>query len=282
MNKKQELIENRNILLFQGRELYEMLEERLIRLKEIEQTMTRNLEKYIEFEKSAYLHGIVSNGRKQYYIRDKSGKEKYIRKDEMPKYIRMPQCEYEMKMLESVSNEIKALEYAIKGGKKFRAEEIYESMSPAKQVMVQPIFPGKEQMVESFLNIEYEKMGFAPNEPEHYAGNGTRVRSKSEIIIYDSLKGANKVFHYEFPLYLKEFGIVHPDFYILNTKTRKIWVWEHLGMLSLEDYRDKNIRKIRAYENNGFFLGDGLIITAETQNVPLNRKQVENYIARYL
>lgn len=52
------------------------------------------------------------------------------------------------------------------------------------------------------------------------------MRSKSEVIIADLLNKEGIPYRYEFPLYLKEFNTVYPDFTILNVRKRKEIYWE--------------------------------------------------------
>jgi len=67
--------------------------------------------------------------------------------------------------------------------------------------------------------------------PELYTAKGERVRSKSEIIIADSLMRAGVPYRYEFPIILNGYGKIYPDFTVLNVGLRKELYWEHLGMM---------------------------------------------------
>ena len=48
------------------------------------------------------------------------------------------------------------------------------------------------------------------------------------------------------------------------------------------DYVKKNIGKVRAYQRNGYHLGDNLILTFETKDQPLDTREVENTVKHYL
>lgn len=78
------------------------------------------------------------------------------------------------------------------------------------------------------------------------------------------------------------FGKVYPDFTILNMKTRKEVIWEHFGMMDDLIYVEKALKKITMYEQQGIFLGEDLILTYESQNMPLNSKMVRRVIKHYL
>ena len=59
-------------------------------------------------------------------------------------------------------------------------------------------------------------------------------------------------------------------------------LWEHLGLMDIPEYAEKAIRKITAYEENGYFPGENLILTYETAGQPLNLKLLKDTIKRYL
>lgn len=51
-------------------------------------------------------------------------------------------------------------------------------------------------------------------------------------------------------------------------------------MMGNYEYREQAISRIAAYEQNGFYLGERLLITYETLKQPLNMKLVESVIKR--
>ena len=61
--------------------------------------------------------------------------------------------------------------------------------------------------------------------------------SKSEVIIADHLYHKNIHYTYEKPVTDKRGITIHPDFTIENPDLGITFYWEHLGMLTLEDYR---------------------------------------------
>ncbi|MBQ3968687.1 MAG: hypothetical protein II688_08365, partial [Lachnospiraceae bacterium] len=73
-----------------------------------------------------------------------------------------------------------------------------------------------------------------------------------------------------------------PDFACLNVRKRKTIFWEHLGLTDLPDYAVKNFAKLDIYEKNGYFVGDDIIISTETQEHPLDISTIKRKIERYL
>ena len=108
---------------------------------------------------------------------------------------------------------------------------------------------------------------------------GERVRSKSELIIANLLSKEGIPYKYECPLRLKGFGTVHPDFTALRRNARREIYWEHLGMMDDPEYTARAVRKISAYILNGFYPGEDLIITAETNASPINIRELRDYQA---
>ena len=47
-------------------------------------------------------------------------------------------------------------------------------------------------------------------------------------------------------------------------------------------YARKMVRKINAYENNGIFPGERLILTYETEQTILNTTKIKEIVQRYL
>ena len=80
---------------------------------------------------------------------------------------------------------------------------------------------------------------------------------------------------------LKEYGLIHPDFTVLNVRTRKEIYFEHLGMMDDEVYREEALKRILAYEKNGIFPGDRLVLTHETLKSPVNSRMIEKVILHY-
>ena len=108
------------------------------------------------------------------------------------------------------------------------------------------------------------------------------MRSKSEVIIADLLGREKIPYRYEYPVKIKGWGKVYPDFTVLNVKKRKEMYWEHFGMMDDPEYVEKAVQKIEMYQKNGIYPGEHLIITYETRNVQINQKSIMGLIQHYL
>jgi energy-coupling factor transporter ATP-binding protein EcfA2 len=115
--------------------------------------------------------------------------------------------------------------------------------------------------------------------------HGELVRSKSEWIIADKLHAAGIDYQYEQPLLLD--GVERfPDFTIVDDDSGLTWYWEHNGMLSNTDYRQRWERKLGAYRRQGILpLAEGggkngtLLITEEKQGTGLSAQDINVNIA---
>ena len=108
------------------------------------------------------------------------------------------------------------------------------------------------------------------------------MRSKSEKIIADTLERRRIPYRYECPLELKGKRIIHPDFTVLNKRTKKEYYWEHLGMMDDKEYVVNAIKRLESMIQNGIFPGKKLIISVETKALSINISLIESIIKEYL
>lgn len=139
-----------------------------------------------------------------------------------------------------------------------------------------------EQYIHNWEGVVYQGKGFDDTTPEIYTAKGEGVRSKSEVIIADILNQEGIPYRYEYPLQLKGWGRVYPDFTVLNVRERKEIYWEHLGMMDDPNYVENALQKLALYQQNGIFSGKNLILTYETKKTPVNQKAVRLMIEEYL
>ena len=183
---------------------------------------------------------------------------KYIKKEDRHLAVQLAQYEYERKLREETERQYRMI------------CKVAENYDP------------DELFIKHWEAESYTGKGFSAADIEIYTERGERVRSKSEKIIADKLYAMKIPYKYEVPLPLKGFGIVYPDFVVLNAKQRKVYYWEHLGMMEQPDYAAAAVQKLEQYQKNGIFPGDKLILTYETKTRPLNTKLLEQCIIQYL
>lgn len=228
---------------------------------------------------------ICKKGNKaQYYYRNdpKNFNGVYIAEKEMPFIRTLAQKDYDEKVLRAVEKELKIIHKYLPEFSKTSAEQIYEKLHPERRKLIAPIRETDEQYLKKWTEKSYKGKEFDDNITGFYTAREERVRSKSEVIIADTLNREGIPYKYECPIYLKEFGKIYPDFTVLNIKQRKEYYWEHLGMMDDGNYAEKAIQRIRMYEINGIFPGQKLILTYETKKYPLDQRQIMIMIQHYL
>lgn len=224
-----------------------------------------------------------SYGRKQYYLRSSADTQSgnYIGSGDCKTAFALAQRDYCEKTRRAILTELGALNRFIAKYPSVTAEDVYEHLSSARRELVTPYEETPESFISRWLSETYEQKYFSNDMPELISDKGDRVRSKSELMIANLLYGKKIPYRYECPLYLDGFGLVHPDFTVLDIRTRKEVYWEHMGMMDDPDYVNKNLRRESAYIMNGYYPGERLILTYETEEFPINLRQVRSIIEHY-
>lgn len=230
------------------------------------------------------LHIGIADGRVQYYLYE-NGRRSYIREQETELIKELCQKDYDQKVLRSAQKELgqlKKLQRIYESTtQETNCEKLYEKMAKERQKLIIPVRCTDEEYRKQWESIAYEKKGFGEQGPEFYTDKGERVRSKSEILIANALEKHHIPYRYECPLFLNDYGLIHPDFTILNVRKRKEIYLEHMGLMDNEEYRESALKRITAYEKNGIFPGDRLVLTHETSRNPLDSRLLEILIKQY-
>ena len=108
----------------------------------------------------------------------------------------------------------------------------------------------------------------------HRTLKGHMVRSKSELVIANMLYQMDLDYQYE-PRYegISVSGVVRPDFMFADPAGDPI-IWEHLGMLTRDDYRQSWQRKRHWYLQDGFVEGASLFTTQDDEKGGLDSEEV--------
>ena len=142
--------------------------------------------------------------------------------------------------------------------------QLYSKMNSTRQSLVTPVTLTDAQYIEEWQDVTWQGRPLSDDTPNFTTARDERVRSKSEVIIADTLNRLPIPYRYEYPLELKCSQTFHPDFLCLNVRTRQEFIWEHFGMMDDTDYLENAIRKLRLYNDSNYFLGKKLIITMES------------------
>ncbi|MFM2385819.1 MAG: hypothetical protein RL660_576 [Bacteroidota bacterium] len=122
---------------------------------------------------------------------------------------------------------------------------------------------------------------------------GEPMISKNEVIIANCLHKYKKQITYSYEDKLKfdnSQRTIKPDFTIDNIISNKRFYWEHLGMMTQTEYREKWQLKLKEYINEGFVLHTNctsndekiLIITEENPNGGINSQVIDEIVRSYI
>lgn len=225
---------------------------------------------------------------KQFYYQEKENLEKtkspngkYLRKEERELAVKIIEREYCEKLLVTCIKRKKEIDKAIEALKSTELEKVYDSVPRAKRECFAPMVLSDEMYREMWESVTYEGKEFPEDYPEIYSDRGERVRSKTEKIIADKLYKEGIPYRYEEPYELERYGIVYPDFKILDVNNRREIILEHFGMMDDEEYCRKALKKLRMYERQGLVLGKNLMITYETSTEPFDSRLFERMLREY-
>ena len=204
----------------------------------------------------------------------------YIPKEQMELIRRLAQKSYDEKIIRLADKRLSRVRKLLKDYDEIA--NVYQREHVERQKLIDPVEPTWEQQIEQWIAQKYQGKEFQEGTAVILTQKGERVRSKSEKILADYFLQNNIPYKYERPLYLKGAGTVYPDFTCLSRKTRKEIYWEHDGKMDDPVYARSAVRKIQAYEENGIYPGENLILTFETEKIILDIRIVKRLVERYL
>lgn len=229
----------------------------------------------------------------------------YIPRAKLTLARRLAQSDYDTRIIKQLNQEIRALQkYLVqtKGGDNCTTGRsgagadsaltaIYTKLCPARQSLVTPITLTDAQYAAQWQAVSWTGLPFSPDSPDYTTARGERVRSKSEVIIADTLARHGIPYRYEYPLELKTARSVnsacsghtfHPDFLCLNVRTRAEFYWEHFGLMDNPDYLERTLVKLKDFADIGLFPGKNFLFTMEAATCPLSTRLIENLINEFL
>ena len=250
--------------------------------------MLKIIDKFQMKEPKGYLKYQEKNGHYFYYeaYRDLySGKEikHYIKKKDISLAKRLAQKHYYARIKSIAEKNVMVLEKVLEHYDEKGIDLVYEKLLHGRKMLVTPIIGSKEAMIREWNMLPDDATAPFQENRKYKTDKGEYVRSKSEVIIANTLyaKCDALLYKYEPSLELIDRGkkvIFHPDFKVLNIRTGRIVYWEHFGMLDNPYYANDFTNKINTYINSGYILGKDLFISVETSEIPLDTRSVKRII----
>lgn len=233
------------------------------------------------------------SGKTRFFMEsEKGGAQKYLGAGKQTEIDKLATKYYALELKKAAEKELKQLDKCLevldsgnRDGKADRADIdiVYDSMPEAVRERTRPSVITDDGYAESWQKEKYIKFA-AKGNTRFQTKRGEFVRSKSELIIANMLFDAGVPYRYEQAQALSvELMIAHhPDFCVLNKRTRQQFIWEHQGMMDDVAYCTEKIRMLSDYMSKGYFLGKNLLMTFETRDCPLGTADVNAIIKEYL
>jgi len=217
-----------------------------------------------------------------YHIDEKTRKQTYIPKKQL-------ELIHQLKQKRWMKKAIKIMEKNLK----FQ-EELLKHYEPYDHHYLQKLLPqsDSDKILEEYeydvlpdldkwAAAPYRKNPYHPEELRHTTSFGLKVRSKSEMMIAELLHGLKIPFHYDAAIRIIDMNhnekFKYVDFLIKLPQGGFI-VWEHMGMFTMEDYRENQFVKLTEYFFNDIYMGKNLIITMDGPNGEFDNLEVERII----
>ena len=181
------------------------------------EALTREYERMLDFIeqelKTAPEGSLIvrsKNGKWEYYWNRKTGRN-YLSRKQKDIISKLVQKRYNEKARAILRKQIKKNRGILALQVEPTVQSIMKQMTFARAEWVKPLVTSIDDFAERWSKIPYDPKPFNDGDPNHYAKNGLRVRSKSEAIIVDLLLEYGIVFRYECPIYLKGLGQIPYD-----------------------------------------------------------------------
>lgn len=256
------------------------LQQKRVYYAQIQKQAAKSLE---NAPKEGRLRVATNKGTYQYYLvtEQYDTKGKYLTKKNRIIAKQLAQRDYDKAIVSHTNEVISAIDKLLHSIPKISLRDIYCDI-PGKRSIITPYELSDEEYIKQWETVKYTGKGFDEGALEIYTMKGERVRSKSEKIIADMLFQMKIPYRYEYPISLNGYGVVFPDFVLLDVRRRKEIILEHWGMMDNADYCVKAIRKMRLYELNEYYENDNLIFSFETKFNILDTNILERKIKRLL
>ena len=259
----------------------------------------------------------MMDGRPAFFYRTKDGKQVYLNHTNEKLIRKLASDYYERKMKAIALREKKQIDSCIAILEKDK--EISDVDNTSKlipeavmeyAVLSELTAEGYAQKWQNSNNVVKKRRSHKQDDYHKYKTlRGEYVGSKSEVIIADRLFVKGIPYHYEIAFtpeaiidksrpVIDETGrllgyeaigfgpdspdTLHPDFYVLNKRTRKAYYWEHLGKMDDPEYCRKNFNRFMRILDAGYVIGEDLLVTHEDSKNPLMTESIDRIIERYL
>lgn len=213
-------------------------------------------------------------------------KHRYLGKADSAKLVYTVQAAYKLALRDMVKHNIKLLLSFKRDYKEISENNVMDDLSPCvKHVSVPNNYLPDLQKLREWAAENYEKNTAPFGYKVIRAKDGTRVRSKSECIIYNALLDAGIPFRYDPVIKFirkNEYNEIEyisksPDFQIMCPDGSFILI-EHGGLITSSDYTKDLVSKVQLYLSNGYILGYSLFVTGDSVDGGIDSCEIDKLI----
>ncbi len=258
------------------------------RLKELK-LLLNSIQKKAAGAPKGHLKVATKASHTEYYHITEYGSSRgtYIPNSNISFAAQLAQRDYNSKLIKVLKKEIRLLDNCLQQTDNFTAvQKVYDNLCAGRKRLVTPVTLTDAQYTEQWQKVTWQGKPFPEDAPNYRTAKDERVRSKSEMIIADTLFRLEIPYRYEFPLTMRwENSVpftVYPDFLCLNVRTREEFILEHFGMMDDPDYSQKAVSKLNLYAENGIIPGNNLLLTMEAKSEALSARTLELLIQKFL
>lgn len=212
---------------------------------------------------------------------------KFVGEVNSEKLYTVARSSYKKELLKIVRHNLKILRNAAKGYRSYSKAKIIATLSPCLQELdFDTNFDNVMKELWEWAAEDYERNPKPFKDPVIIAKDGTRVRSKSECIIYNLLLELGIPFRYDPVMKFKiknQHGEVEtyyesPDF-LIKCPDGSYIIIEHAGMLTSAQYTNDLAHKLQIYQLNGYWIGRSLFVTSDDIYGGIDSEQINNLLS---
>ena len=262
----------------------------MLYLKELESIRDEMISRKEDFEKEmgtlpeGYLYEITARSGKRYYYErlPKSAKRKKekriaVNKEKDRDTLRgLVRKSYLIKAIKAIDSDIELMNKLLSNYKPSDENGIMKDFLDARPELGKHVY--SSQMNGDEWARDYQPASdMFDDDLKAVSSDGTSMRSMAEIAISSRLERYDIPYRYEAPLGIPDYSFV-PDFTIKRPRDGMIIYWEHLGLVSDEDYMRNNSRKFEIYREYGIVPWKNLIVTYGNEKGGIDMKIIDAMI----
>ena len=227
-------------------------------------------------------------GKKYYYYyikRHGSDTYRYVGRASKQEVVKVREAHFLEEALRRIDRNIDLLKSLKMGFLSFDPSSVNQSLPDTYRSEVPPVSKLYEIESAKWLarRLEFQK-GFPENYPQnkqHTASDKVKVKTISELNLYERLKAAGLAVIYELPFLPEDHGpALYPDCTVLSPIDMKTEIFiEFVGRLDRQDYREDFARRVGRYIASGYIPGVNLFFVFGGKDGNVDSTQISKVIA---